>query len=266
MTYAELLQANEWQAFRQYILERDKKTCKICKNANLLKDCNRGSLIFSHAKDGFQAYRLGEGADKKHIYIKDSETKYNRKKIPVKYKLPSEFLENCHAFCQSIDNKSFLVASKTQNKYEEFYLLTDKFGLNLLEPINAAVKFYLESVLKCTYEEVLEYFKTESFENIEWKIIKGLHVHHKYYQNGKKPWEYRFDALITVCWKCHEEIHKGEPVPHYDESFKRIGNLTPCSRCHGAGYFPEYLHIEEGICFRCRGAMYDEFFITHDMV
>jgi hypothetical protein len=25
-----------------------------------------------------------------------------------------------------------------------------------------------------------------------------------------------------------------------------------CPRCHGEGYIPEYKHIDDGICFRCR--------------
>lgn len=265
MTYAELLQANEWQAFRQYILERDKKTCQICKNTNLLKDCNRGSLMFSHAIEGFQIYYLEDSNVNGRIFIKDSETIFNHKKNPVKHTLPSKFLDNCHVFYKSVDKKNFLVASKTLNKYERWYRWIERIELDN-KNVKAAFILYLENVTGCKYDEALEYFKRESFEDIEWKIIKGLHVHHKYYQNGKKPWEYPFNALITVCWKCHEEIHKGEPVPHYDESLNWLGNLTPCSRCHGAGYFPEYLHIEEGICFRCRGAMYDEFFITNDMV
>jgi hypothetical protein len=26
-----------------------------------------------------------------------------------------------------------------------------------------------------------------------------------------------------------------------------------CSRCSGAGWFPEFRHVEAGICFQCRG-------------
>lgn len=31
-----------------------------------------------------------------------------------------------------------------------------------------------------------------------------LHVHHQYYINGRMPWEYSNDLLITLCAKCHE--------------------------------------------------------------
>lgn len=33
-----------------------------------------------------------------------------------------------------------------------------------------------------------------------------LHIHHKYYQSGKKPWEYPDEALISACKHCHQCI------------------------------------------------------------
>jgi hypothetical protein len=37
-----------------------------------------------------------------------------------------------------------------------------------------------------------------------------LHVHHHYYESGKKPWEYPDRVLITLCEGCHymEEIYR----------------------------------------------------------
>lgn len=34
-----------------------------------------------------------------------------------------------------------------------------------------------------------------------------LHVHHSYYEYGKKPWEYEDESLITLCNYCHEQEH-----------------------------------------------------------
>lgn len=35
-----------------------------------------------------------------------------------------------------------------------------------------------------------------------------LHVHHRYYEPGKDPWEAGDDALVTLCAECHEiETH-----------------------------------------------------------
>lgn len=37
------------------------------------------------------------------------------------------------------------------------------------------------------------------------------------------------------------------------DGFTQITKSIPCSRCGGSGYFPQYSHIEGGICFKCRG-------------
>lgn len=34
-----------------------------------------------------------------------------------------------------------------------------------------------------------------------------LHVHHSYYANGKKPWQYPDGSLICICENCHAGIH-----------------------------------------------------------
>lgn len=86
-----------------------------------------------------------------------------------------------------------------------------------------------------------------------------LQVHHKYYQKGKLPWEYPDEALTALCWECHENLHKNIKVPYLNEAGIEIGTLNPCARCHGAGWFPEFNHIQNGICFRCNGKKYEEF-------
>lgn len=35
---------------------------------------------------------------------------------------------------------------------------------------------------------------------------RTLHVHHYWYERGKKPWEYPDEALITLCDQCHERL------------------------------------------------------------
>ena len=34
-----------------------------------------------------------------------------------------------------------------------------------------------------------------------------LHVHHKWYQKGLKPWEYKGPCLVTLCESCHTMEH-----------------------------------------------------------
>jgi hypothetical protein len=91
-----------------------------------------------------------------------------------------------------------------------------------------------------------------------WKYVLGLHIHHKYYQKTKLAWEYPNEALLTLCWVCHEEAHKNQVVDVFDENMNKVSNYNYCSRCFGAGWFPEYKHFEGGICFRCKGAKYEQ--------
>ncbi|MEK6880250.1 MAG: hypothetical protein AABY22_11605, partial [Nanoarchaeota archaeon] len=35
---------------------------------------------------------------------------------------------------------------------------------------------------------------------------KTLHVHHLDYINGKEPWDYPNEYLLTLCEKCHEDV------------------------------------------------------------
>ena len=99
---------------------------------------------------------------------------------------------------------------------------------------------------------------SENWESFNWMFVLGLHVHHNYYIAGKHPWEYPDEALVTLCWHCHEEKHKGGKIMECDEDGLVIRELTYCYRCHGAGVFPEYAHVQHGICFRCHGAQFEE--------
>lgn len=52
-----------------------------------------------------------------------------------------------------------------------------------------------------------------------------LHVHHKQYINGREPWQYSSQDLITLCRRCHEKIHGRidirialKPVRYYIET------------------------------------------------
>lgn len=40
-----------------------------------------------------------------------------------------------------------------------------------------------------------------------------LHVHHKIYKSGKKPWEYENSLLVTLCDGCHE--NEKNNMEHY---------------------------------------------------
>lgn len=87
-----------------------------------------------------------------------------------------------------------------------------------------------------------------------------LQVHHKHYIEGRDPWEYYDSELVTLCGECHRAYHERYTVPFYIEINGEMHEVhrEPCTRCHGAGYFPEYRHVEGGVCFRCWGQRYEE--------
>lgn len=43
-----------------------------------------------------------------------------------------------------------------------------------------------------------------------------LHVHHNFYQQGKEPWDYPLDSLITLCAGCHENEPEHRAVSEAD--------------------------------------------------
>lgn len=113
-------------------------------------------------------------------------------------------------------------------------------------------KYYIREVGEITIE-------ADTPVNVDRAI--SLHVHHKYYILGRLPWDYADEALVTLCDSCHYELHEREYVEVYEERDGELIGLdyTSCRRCHGAGYFPEYSHVQGGVCFKCNGARYESY-------
>lgn len=72
-----------------------------------------------------------------------------------------------------------------------------------------------------------------------------LECHHRYYQRGKKPWEYPDVALLCLCRQCHEErtlrfdvlsVAIGLMTQVEQESFLSLAKETLANR-------PQYSHI-----------------------
>ena len=85
--------------------------------------------------------------------------------------------------------------------------------------------------------------------------IKGmydLNVHHKYYISGKMAWEYKNDALITLCASCHKEEHLKNQIPVCNEKGEFQHHAENCPKCSGSGVLSEYSYMN-GVCFQCMG-------------
>ena len=101
-------------------------------------------------------------------------------------------------------------------------------------------------------------------------ILLNLQVHHKYYVVINKqlilPWEYIDDienAVITVCKKCHLDIHlRLGRMPVYTLTKARTlealdsDNYKLCTRCDGKGYRPDkpgWSKHDHAECYNCCG-------------
>ena len=75
----------------------------------------------------------------------------------------------------------------------------------------------------------------------------------------KYPWQYPDSALVTLCVDCHKTTHENELIPVFIDELDKNGRyLTPCNRCSGQESFEQFWYIDNGICFRCGGARYEE--------
>ena len=235
-SYSELLQDENWKLKRQIILERDKSLCSNCYNFNHLSDLFVGYI---KRKDDSGELLVGWNiSGLRNCTIVDLDTDYNWYMLYITEKEKIDFnkLKNYVVYFEIKDQHRNIVAICEEDKnYAGFHSLLSK--------------------------ESNPYRKKEFIKFAKYVQLKGLHIHHTFYQEGRLPWEYPNESLITVCWKCHEEIHSIQEIPYLDINGKCVRNLTPCGRCKGAGYLPQYRHVENGICFECRGKRFYELMV-----
>ena len=108
-----------------------------------------------------------------------------------------------------------------------------------------------------TNKDVVIEVEIDELQVIDAEKPYHLEVHHKYYLENTLPWQYPDDALVTLCNWCHQEVHDTTVIPVLSNEGEALG-YTPCSRCNGSGSFPEYSHVQSGVCFKCNGARYEE--------
>jgi hypothetical protein len=233
MNYKDLLEKEEWYCKRSIILERDFKECQECKNLNIIRDTFQGNIIQMILLDNKFAADANQG-----------DLRFPRFRLyKPKYKLLYNF----------------------NNVDYEIYAYID--GWHDLDKLNALYnsKIYLSYDLKDMFnvnsEKTLTVRCIENCSNSEnkWFYVYNLHVHHTFYQDGKLPWDYPDNSLQTLCWMCHEKLHKNNTIPWINMDGDIIGEKTYCYRCHGAGIFPQYQHVQNGICFRCNGGRFEVF-------
>jgi hypothetical protein len=160
-----------------------------------------------------------------------------------------------------------LLNQNHNNHYQITLRLDNEQSINFDLYSNSLLSHDLLKRYEVYYEDIskkdsVEYKMNLFIERVDGVIenhyARELHVHHQYYQEELLPWEYPDGSLTTLCWICHKKLHASQKIKWFDKDGLEKGTITCCWRCGGSGYFPEYKHVELGICFRCRGAKYEE--------
>lgn len=242
MTYQELLLDTNWQEKRADILKRESYKCQDCFNQEYQQIFESGLIMSNKLKHGTAQNSIVKGK----FIIKIWDIKRNV--------VETSFLELDSLFDL---NKSYIAYYETTNNYANIFALK-LFDSSKIELNNNILEIARNGIRGKFTENTQHLISAPILKSDKWLYVKGLHVHHTYYQHDLFPWEYPNDSLRVLCWSCHEKRHQNKTIPVYKSDGTRQGVLTYCFRCHGAGIFPEYKHVQSGICFRCHGARYEE--------
>jgi len=243
-TYRELLSSPEWKSRRLQIISRDNHTCVNCKNEILLKDHIYGHLNFNYINKNQQA----------EYFLVHKGVRYDYR-LPLYLELPQSSL---FVLFKILDDNILILTARLYDKVTDLLKIVNLYYLNDQTDKSQMVKFALNYNEIETENYLNELKQPYIFNASDWLFVGGLNVHHEYYQDDTLPWDYPDSALTTLCLFCHENHHKDQKIIHKDKAGNHIGYLTPCNRCNGTGYLPEYFYHENGICFNCNGAKYLE--------
>ena len=251
-TYFPIYKIEDLEMFFPDILFNGKKLSLFCEECNWTKNLRQPIRLFCKPIENELYFCTMFPYEIPHIYyeflvnkeIKEDELHFKKAKddgIVIHYK-SKEIQGYMFAFYfkEKIENKNYALIS---------YQCFGNTGL-------------LEMIRLCIYyQNKLYYFKFIYSDFIQNKPIFNfmqLHIHHKYYIKERKPWEYKNEALITLCADCHQRRHSISLVPLYSNEMQVIKHLPICERCSGKGFIPQYHYHYGGICFKCYGeGVYD---------
>lgn len=244
-TYEELLLDTRWKNKRLAIISRDLNKCSYCHNEALAKEHSHGKFVvdelYGVSFDGYHKFwraRSEDPASGETFSAVLLTKELDRKKQYVAY------------YTKVKSGKRLVIMLRESLKFKR-----PKLGCISIDDVQQVYERLLVEHREITKEILSE---PETWNELEWVFTLGLQVHHLCYRKGKAPWEYNDDELKTACICCHEDIHGKMQIPVYDAEGVLIEHYTPCKRCRGVGWFPEYSHVEAGVCFRCKGAQYEE--------
>ncbi len=157
--------------------------------------------------------------------------------------------------------KKFGIKNYTDFK-KEGYQVSGK-GYNSLHCYNKGWHYDLEyigndnipfSIEKLHFAQRIGYnFLCFAEEVVDGTSLIDHNIHHKYYINNHKPWEYPNEALTSLCMKCHKQTHEDMTIPVFSQQGEQLYIAEVCHKCSGSGYISQYHYYSDGICFECWG-------------
>lgn len=229
-TYAELLDSEEWRAKRKQILLRDKFLCQNCKNVKIIRDCKEGVANNSPCDSEINIEGLTLTSTLT-LTLEEFKKKNGISSIPVMRgtgRMFAEVIINGKVeklfFTKQTDLKKPLFVSK--GTHDALWVSNNDFISKGF--VSDEVKSILPEKMKAFYyideDKKVHIVAYKNFEG-QYVYVPSLHVHHKYYQKGLKPWEYPDRALISYCWVCHKELH-GPKAARVIEKSKFLKSIT----------------------------------------
>lgn len=258
MSYAELLNTDDWKQKRNEILVRDNHSCKRCG----ISENNRldGILINlgNNLRDKFNfTFFRDERIEANLVRLEDINNNRNFICKSDVYK------------CEIVENRKYVIAVNFAVKNVIKY----PFNGSTIE--NTKKNIFIENrIFDITNDDIK---KTSQNKNIEvdlegiWLIeygiehlvlknYKSLQVHHKCYRQGTEIWNQNDDEYITLCNVCHQIVHQNQQIPFYDNYGNIMQNMNRCQKCNGTGHLPHYYYFLNGVCFECNGFGYSNDF------
>lgn len=312
MTYAELLQQNEWTERCNNILKRDKfcccncgilgyhnKTSVECQNLDELDSILDGLYLNNYKMSDFirseypnssvietltaNTVILNNDGKFGHQHTKALKIErpgFNPELLSTSDKIDyHEMFFFAYPHCDNIFNNQIVKGKRIRCvsiRHFETTCFFDKGGIfifneNLCDNVHVSIQriysdryrrrwltnLFDDIILSITFSNICVTLYLTSFNQTR-KITKdpGLNIHHKYYIQKNKPWEYDDEALITLCEDCHKNYHQNKKVPVYRHNngyYEHVCDAEVCSKCGGSGYLPQYSYYEGGVCFECNG-------------
>ena len=174
ITYTELLKDQNWAKIRKDIVKRDLLECQNCKNENIKKSSLKGEIIkIRRVKTMLELLNRSDPRFQKLYEVTFLDELKNEQKTEIKtfFEYEKDELDNFKGTKLYFNKAKNLKFLRTNAEYDFITCIPD--------PTN----------------------------RFKWFYANQLHVHHTFYDNYKKPWEYPLKSLITLCWKCHSEVH-----------------------------------------------------------